>query len=405
MKNGREITKSHIKHNKGITLIALVITIIVLLILAGVSIAMLTGTNGTLTQAQNAKQTTEIAQVKEEWDLEKLGLQMQEQKTDAINASGEEVKNYIKNMPNNLVGKISIIKGNLAYDINKFTKEEQLTMKSDYGFKATGDTIAPYGSTEKKLKDGKVEITVFSADDESDVDEIILPDGTSKKIQYETENILLKGDGVELEKSSLEELKQYFKNITLDSGNKISDVEKVSQYNTIIDLNSCYGVKNTSFINECFKVGKNLLTSGNDTTETLEIIKEGLRVGQVGGIEVKINKIQNNEVMKYYNMIGDKDTLTLIKFIEGTNVWATTSFEGNQSDAIGEYVSENGNRWIHRQMNNYGNDSTMFNRNAIYRITGSRSATYITNKNGVYTFKIKDLAGNETEISTEVNEL
>ena len=44
---------------KGITLIALVITIIVLLILAGVSIAMLTGQNGILTQAQNSKQTTE----------------------------------------------------------------------------------------------------------------------------------------------------------------------------------------------------------------------------------------------------------------------------------------------------------------------------------------------------------
>lgn len=40
---------------KGITLIALVITIIVLLILAGVSIAMLTGQNGILTQANNAK--------------------------------------------------------------------------------------------------------------------------------------------------------------------------------------------------------------------------------------------------------------------------------------------------------------------------------------------------------------
>ena len=45
--------------NKGITLIALVITIIVLLILAGVSIAMLTGQNGILTQAQKAKQATE----------------------------------------------------------------------------------------------------------------------------------------------------------------------------------------------------------------------------------------------------------------------------------------------------------------------------------------------------------
>ena len=47
------------KNTKGITLIALVITIIVLLILAGVSIAMLTGDNGILTQAQNAKNKTE----------------------------------------------------------------------------------------------------------------------------------------------------------------------------------------------------------------------------------------------------------------------------------------------------------------------------------------------------------
>ena len=52
-------------NNKGITLIALVITIIVLLILAGVSIAMLTGENGILTQAQNAKKETSIAEEKE----------------------------------------------------------------------------------------------------------------------------------------------------------------------------------------------------------------------------------------------------------------------------------------------------------------------------------------------------
>lgn len=43
------------KENKGITLIALVVTIIVLLILAGVSIAMLTGQNGILTKAAEAR--------------------------------------------------------------------------------------------------------------------------------------------------------------------------------------------------------------------------------------------------------------------------------------------------------------------------------------------------------------
>ena len=61
----RGITMEKQKENKGITLIALVITIIVILILAGVSIAMLTGQNGILTQAQKAGEQTEIGEEKE----------------------------------------------------------------------------------------------------------------------------------------------------------------------------------------------------------------------------------------------------------------------------------------------------------------------------------------------------
>ena len=53
------------KNQRGITLIALVITIIVLLILAGVSIAMLTGKNGILTRASGASQTSIWGEVDE----------------------------------------------------------------------------------------------------------------------------------------------------------------------------------------------------------------------------------------------------------------------------------------------------------------------------------------------------
>ena len=53
------------KRTKGITLIALVVTIIVLLILAGVSIAMLTGNNGILTQGKKAKEETTVGHEKE----------------------------------------------------------------------------------------------------------------------------------------------------------------------------------------------------------------------------------------------------------------------------------------------------------------------------------------------------
>ena len=61
--------KEQLKTNKGITLIALVITIIVLLILAGVTIATLTGDNGILTKAQSAKTQNDKATAKEKVDL------------------------------------------------------------------------------------------------------------------------------------------------------------------------------------------------------------------------------------------------------------------------------------------------------------------------------------------------
>ena len=59
------------KSTKGIKLIALVVTIIILLILAGVSIAMLTGNNGVLTKAGEAKVRTGDA-----GDLEKIQLEV-----------------------------------------------------------------------------------------------------------------------------------------------------------------------------------------------------------------------------------------------------------------------------------------------------------------------------------------
>ena len=49
------------KKNQGITLIALVVTIIVLLILAGVSISMLTGENGIIKNAAKAKESTDTS--------------------------------------------------------------------------------------------------------------------------------------------------------------------------------------------------------------------------------------------------------------------------------------------------------------------------------------------------------
>ncbi|MFR8233346.1 MAG: Tfp pilus assembly protein FimT/FimU [Clostridia bacterium] len=82
--------------NKGITLIALVITIIVLLILAGVSIAMLTGDNGILTQATGAKKENIKGQEKEQILLAMQSIRIEkERKNLPVRVSTEELQNQL----------------------------------------------------------------------------------------------------------------------------------------------------------------------------------------------------------------------------------------------------------------------------------------------------------------------
>ena len=80
------------KKTSGITLIALVITIIVLLILAGVSIASLTGENGILTRADTARRETAKQSAKEQVQVEVLG---------SIGESGKvDIESLNKNLKN-----------------------------------------------------------------------------------------------------------------------------------------------------------------------------------------------------------------------------------------------------------------------------------------------------------------
>ncbi len=101
--------RKKLRINRGITLIALVITIIVLLILAGVSISMLTGQNGILTQVKNAKNSTEQSGAKEKLELAVIGAIGQSQdgkvtidnlKTEISNYGGSLEKNEFPTLAN-----------------------------------------------------------------------------------------------------------------------------------------------------------------------------------------------------------------------------------------------------------------------------------------------------------------
>ena len=97
IKKEKDFNKIKLKESeKGITLIALVITIIVLLILAAVSIAMLTGENGILKKASTAKEKHLIAQYEEELNLCIMEMQTDELGTLTMEKLIEKLPQYIQ---------------------------------------------------------------------------------------------------------------------------------------------------------------------------------------------------------------------------------------------------------------------------------------------------------------------
>ena len=84
----------NLKNNFGITLVALSTTIIILLILAGISIGVLTGENGLIQKTNKAKEQSEIANEKEIVDLATIKAM---EKDRYGNISKENLQNELNN--------------------------------------------------------------------------------------------------------------------------------------------------------------------------------------------------------------------------------------------------------------------------------------------------------------------
>ena len=141
----------------GITLIALVITIIVLLILAGVTISALSGDNGILTNASKAKYATELSQYNEELqlfksnkvleniDFEGGSLVSAENSLDYNTKPAEETGNIYNVIPSlegsHFDGKLEVIKGELL--LNSQDKAEIEVAQS------VGIAVNPYEITDE----------------------------------------------------------------------------------------------------------------------------------------------------------------------------------------------------------------------------------------------------------------
>ena len=175
------------KKQRGITLIALVVTIIVLLILAGVSVSMLTGQNGILTNAAKAKENTEAAS-----DLEFLQTKAYEAVTNYYvkGQTGSENEYILEEL-----GKVSGVETSVSqgtvkyngktYDISEIigNTSEQKAIEKEKGLKQVTAATATDAADKQILSstdsDGNAKVRMIIVEENTDNTTIkaVIPSG------------------------------------------------------------------------------------------------------------------------------------------------------------------------------------------------------------------------------------
>ena len=276
--------KEKLKQKNGITLIALVVTIIVLLILAGISIGAMTGDNGIINQAHNAKEDTERSSWEEQIDVA------------IIDAESKNIAPDIDDVIGELINKDVI------------DKEEQVN-------KETGaiTTNEPTYTIEGKLDDyiTKIEISITK---------INLPDDQN------VSDVLLIVDKVLQNGSELSETMQLteeeYGNILIEKLEAMTEEEKESIFVELVNISE---EMNFSDINELIEY---MVSEGIIADNTKDALYEFF------GVKENFDSWLASIIYNYnYNLIGeyDKETGELQRYTvinpdgENSNIYLATT--------------------------------------------------------------------------------
>lgn len=277
------------KSKKGITLIALIVTIVVLLILAGTSIAMLTGENGIINQAELSKENTHKGQLKEELEIIINDLQIEKKKI------GEELKK--KDIANKLSEIAKII--NYTEDMISGEYKNNTFIVDENNRVIIGDASIGEKPTAKFIKSTKengvesIELQVIGS----------IVDGEIKSIESLDGLIPKSGGSKSSQTYIITRNKEYSFKIVASSGRY--SIEKVVVSNIMQEMES---ESLLTGISEITASGLNRITvsgktdEGNETTEKYELdvihFDNNLTIGdtlKLNGEEVTNEKLNVEE--------------------------------------------------------------------------------------------------------------
>ena len=216
-----------IKNTKGITLVALIITVIILLILAGVTISLVIGDNGLITKSKQGVEESEMASIKEKAELTLDDLEFDHVLRDTNVNTLTQLKKLNSAFDGSYLQGNKVVVNNEKYDI--YLKNPTTVIVKKHPKVKNGDLIVIYDVNQYSEENTNISIYVsiagLNADYESFAEEKL-----NGKSPEEKEKIFL--ESYKYVNNISEEItkEQIFSNLSEEYGQEITSLEELVDY-------------------------------------------------------------------------------------------------------------------------------------------------------------------------------
>ena len=376
------------KSSKGITLVALVITIIVLLLLAGIAIASLGGENGIFAKVKQAKKANIESEMKEQLTMGLQELQIAKQGNATLDDVTQDWANEailsdyspVLQEDASLNGKLIVmtkdgIKG-------KFLIGQNLDIETiEYNTSSVEIEYTTISRIENKVK-----INIVVTDKINGVKQIEYPEVNPLKVVSGTKEQISIDYEVELGK-------EYKFVITTGDGNKTEKIIKIDDY--YYNVTKDFG-ENVKIDNNATKAAYNktyeatVSTEGNYAITGLTVTMGGQTVTTAGNnvVDVNTGKIKIEKVTDDINI---KVTTKELK-IQYTAIAVSKSSSASNTSTLGANTQEKGTTlYINIIAKLEGNNCTV-----VSKSDNSKTVPYAITANGKYTFVVRGTYNGKT---------
>ena len=378
-----------LKSTKAITLVALVITIIILLILAGIAIATLGGKNGLFARVKQAKKAHIQAEMQEQLTLALNGLQIDKKGNASLDDVTQEWINTVISSDYSptikedasLNGKLVVMnKSNIT---GKFLIGQNLEISSsEYNLSSL-----EFEYETEKIENGKVKILIKITDKVNGLKRVDYPEASKDSIIMENRKIPL---GIDY---YVELGKEYKFVITTGDGNKTEKTIKIDDYyynvtktlaeNAVIDNNATKAAYNKTYEATVSTEGNYAITGITVTMGGQAVTTSGNNIVDINTGKIKIEKVTGDIDIKVTTK-ELKIQCTAVAVSKSNSSTATSSEEANT-------IEKGTPLYINIIATLEGNKCTV-----VLKSDNTKTVPYQVSSNGKYIFKVSGTYNGKT---------